>query len=195
MSGIFSNQFWNFVDSLDRDLNQLQIAMLNAGFTRPKGVKNTKNPVDNNPAVITDSAKEKSLSEKGKSTLSKMYNNYVTTQIELGPPIDLLDRPEVYELHVSLAGAEKDQIHIDFDSDDNEIKIYGEIETHKEVEKENYKFQERRTGSFTRTVSLPIDEKLDEDKITSSYKNGVLTVFLPKLGKKEKKSVRKLEIS
>jgi HSP20 family protein len=41
-----------------------------------------------------------------------------------------------------------------------------------------YLRRERQTGSFARSVKLP--DTVDQDKVTSEYANGVLTIGLPK---------------
>lgn len=58
------------------------------------------------------------------------------------------------------------------------LVIKGEKKQEKEEKEENYHFIERSYGSFVRTIPLPKEVK--HDKITASYKDGVLRVVLPK---------------
>ena len=56
--------------------------------------------------------------------------------------------------------------------------IKGEKQEEKEEKKKDYYLHERHIGSFERHFELP--EGVDTDKIEASFKNGVLTVRLPK---------------
>ena len=71
--------------------------------------------------------------------------------------------------------AEKD---IDVKVSDGNLTIKGEKQEEKEEKKKDYYLQERRFGSFERRFRVP--EGVDIDKIEASFKNGVLTVTLPK---------------
>ena len=68
------------------------------------------------------------------------------------------------------------------------LQRHGENEKGKEEKEENYHLIERSYGSFTRSVRLPGD--VQSDKITASYKNGVLKVILPKSEEAKKKEVK-----
>jgi HSP20 family protein len=60
------------------------------------------------------------------------------------------------------------------------VQIHGE---HKEETKEEkgktYHRTERRSGSFSRSLTLPC--RVNEHKVTADYKEGVLTIHLPKV--------------
>jgi HSP20 family protein len=58
------------------------------------------------------------------------------------------------------------------------LTIKGERQEEKEEKKKDYYLHERHFGSFERHLALP--EGVDTDKIEASFKNGVLTVRLPK---------------
>jgi HSP20 family protein len=58
------------------------------------------------------------------------------------------------------------------------LTIKGEKQEEKEEKKKDYYLHERHIGSFERHFALP--EGVDTDKIEASFKNGVLTVRLPK---------------
>jgi HSP20 family protein len=77
---------------------------------------------------------------------------------------------------------------IDISLSDCVLTIKGEKKQGKEEKEENYHLIERSYGSFTRSVRLPGD--VQSDKITASYKNGVLKVTLPKSEEAKKKEVK-----
>ncbi len=64
---------------------------------------------------------------------------------------------------------------------DGVLKISGEKKLEKEEGEDGYEYVERSYESYCRSVSLP--DSVDTDKIKSVYKNGLLTVTLPKAGK------------
>lgn len=71
-----------------------------------------------------------------------------------------------------------------FKMDDLEVSVTGDqltIKGRRESKTENgtsFHRRERRTGEFTRTLTLPVD--VDADKVEATLKDGVLTVVMPK---------------
>jgi HSP20 family protein len=58
------------------------------------------------------------------------------------------------------------------------LTIKGEKQEEKEEKKKDYYLHERHFGSFERSFAVP--EGVDSDKIEASFKQGILTVTLPK---------------
>jgi HSP20 family protein len=58
------------------------------------------------------------------------------------------------------------------------LTIKGEKKQEKEETDEQYHRVERSYGAFTRSVRLPVG--VDGSKVTAAFKNGLLTVTLPK---------------
>jgi len=77
---------------------------------------------------------------------------------------------------------------IDISLSDVFLTIKGEKKQEKEEKDENYHLIERSYGSFTRSVRLP--REVQSDKITASFKNGVLRVTLPKSEEARKKEIK-----
>lgn len=67
------------------------------------------------------------------------------------------------------------------------LTIKGERKTSIEVSKMTYLRRERPYGTFARAIILP--ERVDAEKVTASYKNGVLVVTLPKAPESKPKQV------
>jgi len=93
------------------------------------------------------------------------------------PNTDLIDKGDGYELKMDLAGMDEKSIKIDID--DNYLKVVAKSEKRKE-EKEGDKIihQERHVGMVQRGMTLPKDA--DAHAYKSDYKNGVLTIVIPK---------------
>jgi HSP20 family protein len=68
------------------------------------------------------------------------------------------------------------------------LTIKGEKKNEKEERDENYHLIERSYGSFTRSVRLP--REVQSDKITASFKNGILKITLPKSEEAKKKEIK-----
>jgi len=64
------------------------------------------------------------------------------------------------------------------------LTIKGEKKEEKEEKKKDYYMSERRFGSFERSFRLP--DGIDADKISAEFKNGVLSVTLPKSAEAQK---------
>jgi HSP20 family protein len=68
------------------------------------------------------------------------------------------------------------------------LAIKGEKKHEKEEKDENYHLIERSYGAFTRSVQLP--REVQSDKITASFKNGILRITLPKSEEAKKKEIK-----
>jgi len=81
--------------------------------------------------------------------------------------------------------SEKD---LDVRIENNTLTIRGERKFEKKVEEENYLRVERTYGSFSRSFSLP--NTVNSEAIRAEYKNGVLTVELPKRAESRPKQIK-----
>ena len=70
------------------------------------------------------------------------------------------------------------------------VTIRGERKKDEEVRQEDYFHQECYWGPFSRSVILPMD--IDSENAVASFKNGILTIKLPKA---EKVKTRKIKIA
>jgi len=75
--------------------------------------------------------------------------------------------------------------------EENVLTVSAEIEENEENEVLNYKRKEFSVASFSRTFTVP--KNVNADDIKADYKNGILTVKLPK--KEEVKLTKEIKIS
>jgi len=68
------------------------------------------------------------------------------------------------------------------------LSIRGEKKEEKEEKKRDYRRAERWYGSFARSITLPAS--VDASNIKARYKDGVLTITLPKKEEEKKKSIK-----
>ncbi len=90
--------------------------------------------------------------------------------------LDVLEENDDYIVKASVPGVDPNQIEITLS--DNMLTIKGETKSEQDVEEKNYHLRERRYGSFTRSISLPMP--VDSTKVDATHENGVLTLRLPK---------------
>ena len=96
-------------------------------------------------------------------------------------PLDIGDKGDELVVSASVPGIDPADIKVNIDDGVLTIKagtpVKAETENDTDVVESEYLRRERRTGSFTRAVQLP--DTVDQEKVTSAYANGVLTITLP----------------
>lgn len=92
------------------------------------------------------------------------------------PAVDISEKDDEYVLEAELPGMKKEDIHIDLK--DGILTISGDRKYEREETRDNYNRVERCYGSFSRSFTLPDHVKVD--RIDAAYKDGILTVTLPK---------------
>ncbi len=105
------------------------------------------------------------------------------------PHADAAATGEKYEIKVELPGVAPNDIKIDVE--DNTMTIHGEKKFEREEKGKTYFFSERSYGSFERSFRLPANAKADE--ISAGFKDGVLSIGIPKSGPPPSNS-RRIEI-
>jgi HSP20 family protein len=104
------------------------------------------------------------------------------------PSVDIYETPNELVVKADLPDvAEKD---IDVRVENNLLTILGERKFDKNVSEDNYLRVERTYGAFRRSFSLP--NTVNAEAIHAEYKNGVLTVNLPK---REESKPRQVKVS
>ena len=101
---------------------------------------------------------------------------------------DIRETDGAYILEAELPGFTREDIHAEIKN--GYLTIRAERKSESEDNNENYLRRERSFGSFSRTFDL---EGIDADAISASFKNGVLTLELPKLAPKAEEA-RRVEI-
>jgi len=92
------------------------------------------------------------------------------------PAVDIEENDDRYHVSMELPGMTKDDLQINYT--DGVLKISGEKKEEREEKERNYHCYERRFGKFERSFRIYSDVKAD--KIDASFKDGILTVDLPK---------------
>lgn len=118
-----------------------------------------------------------------------LLNNSIHQQFN--PVLDVHETEKEFQINVEVPGMDEKSIDVSMSRDT--LTISGEKKEEKEENAKGIYRMERHYGSFSRSIPLP-DNCVDTEKAEASYKNGVLTVRLPKAdGYKE--SVKKIPVS
>ncbi len=105
------------------------------------------------------------------------------------PRLDVSETDNGLEIVADLPGMDKKDINVSLE--ENLLTIKGEKKEEKENKGKHYHTIERRSGSFYRAIRLPVE--VEKDKVEAAFKDGVLTLRLPK-SKEAKKKVAQIEI-
>ena len=105
------------------------------------------------------------------------------------PRLDISESETDFKVQAELPGMDEKDIQIRLEKDT--LFLSGEKKTESEEKEKTYHRVERCYGSFERVI--PFGANLDEDKVSAVFKNGVLTITLPKAAEELKKS-RQIEI-
>jgi len=105
---------------------------------------------------------------------------------------DIREDENSYLLEVDLPGYSKDDIKIDIT--DGYLTINAKVEKEDKEDNKNYVRRERFTGEVSR--SFYVGDDIKEEEVKASFKNGILTLEVPKLSLEDKKKDKKyIEIS
>ncbi len=99
------------------------------------------------------------------------------------PAVDIVDTEKSYQITAELPGMDEKNVEVKFSN--GVLTIKGEKNEVKEEKQKDYHLSERRYGAFQRSFTVP--DGIDAEKIEATFKNGVLTVDLPKTPEAQKK--------
>ena len=132
--------------------------------------------------------------ERIRSEMDRMWDSFFETRPRLRaeeegewlPALDLTETANEFVVKAEIPGLNPKDIDISLSN--NMLTIKGEKKQEREEKEENYHFIERSYGAFARSIQLP--GEVNHQKITTSYKNGVLKIHFPKSEEAKKKEVK-----
>jgi len=102
------------------------------------------------------------------------------------PALDVYQTPSDAVVKATLPGLKPEDVTIDISGD--VLTIKGETKAEQEVKKEDYLYQERRYGAFSRSLILP--SGLRTEKCEATMEDGVLTLTIPKAEQVKPKAIK-----
>lgn len=103
----------------------------------------------------------------------------------LAPVVDVSESDDEYVVSAEIPGANKDDVSVEVN--EGILSIRGEKKSEREEKKEKRHYVERSYGSFNRYFRLP--SNANADRIDASFKDGVLTITIPKTEESKPKVV------
>ncbi|MCB0268172.1 MAG: Hsp20/alpha crystallin family protein [Calditrichaeota bacterium] len=101
------------------------------------------------------------------------------------PGMDVQEDENQFTVYLELPGLTKKDVNITFTN--NTLSIKGEKKRESEEKKANYHRVERNYGKFKRSVTMPT--RIQDGKIDARFKDGVLTITLPKAEEVKPKAI------
>ncbi len=120
-------------------------------------------------------------------TFSSFFgNDRLAATASWTPAVDVYETDQSVVLKAELPGV--DPKDVEARVEDGTLYLKGERKFENEVKEGNYHRVERAYGSFTRTFALPTS--VDAEKVAAEYKDGVLTLSLPKREETKPKTIK-----
>ncbi|HMB15601.1 MAG TPA: Hsp20/alpha crystallin family protein [Pelovirga sp.] len=101
------------------------------------------------------------------------------------PRVDISETDKEFTIKADVPGVKREDVKISIE--DQVLSIRGESHQEKEDKSEKMHRVERFYGSFSRSFTLP--ENVDIEKIDASFKDGLLSLVIPKIEVAKPKSV------
>lgn len=105
---------------------------------------------------------------------------------EWTPSLDVSETKDKVVVKAEAPGIDPKEMEISMSG--GVLTLKGEKKKEREEKEENYHLVERSYGSFSRSVRLPAE--VQEDKVKASYKDGVLTITLPKTERAKDRAIK-----
>ena len=102
------------------------------------------------------------------------------------PALDIYQTPSDVVVKATLPGLKPEDVTVDISGD--MLTIKGETKAEQDIKKDDYLYQERRYGAFSRSVILPTG--LKTEKCEATMEDGVLTLSIPKAEQAKPKAIK-----
>ncbi|MGI6595830.1 MAG: Hsp20/alpha crystallin family protein [Elusimicrobia bacterium] len=102
------------------------------------------------------------------------------------PMIDVSEDEKNVFVKAELPGIKKEDISLTLEEDI--LTLSGKSNQTQEEKKANYYRKEIREGAFSRSIKIP--SPVEKEKVSATYKDGLLEITLPKTPEEERKTVR-----
>ena len=117
--------------------------------------------------------------------LERIFDESMWEGVDFIPAIDVYQDKDNVVVEASITGIDPEKVDISIEND--VLTISGHKEEKSEVKREDYYRKEMRSGSFSRSVILPMMVKGSEAEAT--YEKGVLKISIPKAEEAKPKKI------
>lgn len=106
---------------------------------------------------------------------------------QMVPAMDMRETDDQYTLEVEMPGVKPEDTEVTLEGRTLVVRgRFGE-DSEQQSENERYIVRERRSGSFTRAITLP--GGIDVDNVSSQFEDGVLRIMLPKAAEQKARRI------
>lgn len=109
----------------------------------------------------------------------------VMTTGDWAPRVDIAETDKAFTIKAEIPEVKKEDVKVTVDN--GVLTLRGERKMEKEEKDKKFHRVERYYGSFTRSFTLP--DNIDESKIDAGFKDGMLTLSLPKTEETKPKAI------
>ena len=109
------------------------------------------------------------------------------------PAVNIKDAEDSYEIEMAAPGMKKKDFEVNLKNGVLTISSEKKSESQEKDKEGNYTRREFNYRSFSRAFNLP--ERVESEKITASYKDGVLHIAIPKKEEAKPKPAKMIEIA
>lgn len=105
--------------------------------------------------------------------------------VTYAPRVDVVENKENFTVRAELPGMKKDDVKLKLEN--NVLTLSGEKRFDEKRDEDNFHLRETRYGKFERSFRLT--DNVDRSNIVADYKDGVLTISLPKTKESQSKEI------
>ena len=120
------------------------------------------------------------------SFVSPLSWRTITGGESIHPAVDVHETDDELVVTAVLPGMKADDVEITMTG--QTLTLRGELKADEEVQRDQYLYRERRYGSFSRTVQLPV--RVQGEHAEASFTDGILTLSIPKAEEVKPRQIR-----
>jgi HSP20 family protein len=107
------------------------------------------------------------------------------------PKVNIMETNDEFKVEMAAPGMNKNDFHVELDND--MLTIHAELSSENKDENTSFTKREFSYQSFKRSFYLP--NTVEADKIKARYKDGILSLEIPKKEEAKRKPVKSISIS
>ena len=104
----------------------------------------------------------------------------------ISPAVDVHETADEIVVTAALPGMKADDVEITMTG--QQLTLRGEFKADDEIERDQYLYRERRFGSFSRSIALPV--RVQGDRADATFTDGILTLRIPKAEEVKPRQIR-----
>ena len=131
-------------------------------------------------------ATQKEFDRLFREAFTPFYGDGEMSTRSWAPPVDIYETEDAIVLKAELPGVDPKDVEVKVE--DSTLYLKGERKFEREVKDESYHRVERSYGTFARSFSLP--SSINADKVKAEFKDGLLTLNLPKREEAKPKAIK-----